>query len=143
MCYPPLLFMYQEIETLIHVITHTCSGFYQPHLGTLLIIHTVALKLLYKTLLWQSYPWSWKSWLSWRTRRSNLPSVSWGSMGTHQSWMAFMTRYSRITWRPFFSLRAFFTFDARLSLSGKKTHKLPSQNKSQISHFQAQQNTNS
>lgn len=82
----------------------------------------MAVKLLYKALLWQSYPWSWKSWLSWRTRRSNLPSVSWGSMGTHQSWMAFMTRYPRITWRALFSLRAFFAFDARLSLSEKTWH---------------------
>lgn len=86
--------------------------------GTFLIL--MAGKLLYKAFLWQSYPWSWKSWLSWRTRRSNLPSVSWRPVGTHQSWMALMTRYPRITWRTFFSLRAFFTFDTRLSLSEKK-----------------------
>lgn len=102
----------------------------------------MAVKLLYKALLWQSYPWSWKSWLSWRTGRSNLPGVSWGSMGTHQSWMAFMTRYPRITWRALFSLRTFFAFDARLSLSKKKPT-LPPQNKRQTSDFRAQRNANS
>lgn len=102
----------------------------------------MAVKLLYKVLLWQSYPWSWKSWLSWRTRRSNVPCVSWGSMGTHQSWMSFMTRYPRITWRALFSLRAFFTFDARLSLEERKIIS-PPQNKRQTSDFQAQQNMNS
>lgn len=123
------------------IITCSCSSFCQPQCTLRHFSDSHDRKIPVQSLFWQSYPWSWKSWLSWRTRRSNLPSVSWRSMGTHQSWMALMTRYPRITCRTLYSLKAFFTFDARLTLHERRI--LTPQNKRQTSHFQTQRNTHS